>query len=144
MDFFEIFRDKETIHTLAMNQKIIASLMVTAIGMGVTFVGLITIQYMIQLTSIIVRGIEGTINKPVTIDKSPATEPKTVQVIPQGLNGAGSEEITEELIAIITAAIAASLETTTSSIVVKNIRRVGKAEPAWSVAGRSEQLDSRF
>jgi Na+-transporting methylmalonyl-CoA/oxaloacetate decarboxylase gamma subunit len=144
MDFFEIFRDKETIHTLAMNQKIIASLMVTAIGMGVTFVGLITIQYMIQLTSIIIRGIEGTINKPVTIDKSPATEPETVQVIPQGLNGAGSEEITEELIAIITAAIAASLETTTSSIVVKNIRRVGKTEPAWSVAGRSEQLDSRF
>lgn len=143
MDFFEVFRNSETIHTLSMNDKMISSLMVTVLGMGVTFIGLIAIQYMMQLTSIIVRGIENKVNNAVTIDKSPASQPKTIQVIPKAIESA-STELTEELVAVITAAIAASLETHTGNIVIKNIRRVSPNTPAWAVAGRSEQLGSRF
>ncbi len=145
MDFLEVFKDPNTIHTLSMNQKIIAALMVTVIGMGTTFVGLVVIQWMIQLSSVIVRGIETKMNKAVTVDKSPTVKPETVRVSPvESVSTLESDEITEELVAVITAAIAASLETHTSNIVVRNIRRMSQAEPAWANAGRSEQLNSRF
>lgn len=143
MEFFELFLNKDTIHTLSMNDKMIASLMVTVIGMGVTFVGLVAIQYMIQLSSVIVRGIENRITNTVTIDKSPAVQPDVIQVTPKAVSGS-DDEMTEELVAVITAAIAASLNTHTSNIVVKNIRRASQTAPAWAVAGRSEQLGSRF
>lgn len=144
MDILEVFKDPSTIHSLTMGQKFVASLMVTVLGMGVTFVGLIAIQYMMQLTSVIVRGIENRINKPVTVDKSPSVKPETIQVVPTQVFHGHDEAITEELIAVITAAIASSLETHTSNIVVRNIRRVSQTEPVWSNAGRLEQLNSRF
>lgn len=143
MEFFDVFLNKDTIHTLTLNQKMFFSMVVTILGMGITFVGLIAIQYMIGLSSIIVRGIEKRINKAVTIDKSPATQPEVIQVTPKAAANE-QEELTEEVIAVITAAIAASLQTHTSNIVVKNIRRVSQNAPAWAVAGRSEQLGSRF
>ncbi len=138
MEFFEVFLNKDTIHTLSMNQKIIASLFVTLLGMGTTFVGLIAIQYMMQLTSIIVRGIEKRLEKPVTIDKSPAVKPE-VAMVPT--NATQVEEDEEALIAILTAAIAASLNTSASQIVIKNIRQTN---PAWAAAGRNDQINSRF
>ena len=144
MDILEVFKDPSTIHTLTQGQKFIASLMVTVLGMGVTFVGLIAIQYMMQLTSIIVRGIENRINRPVTVDKSPSVQPEIIQIVPTQVQNEDAGDITEELIAVITAAIASSLDTHTSNIVVKNIRRVNHAEPAWANAGRAEQLNSRF
>lgn len=143
MEFFDVFLNKDTIHTLTLNQKMIFALVVTVLGMGITFVGLIVIQYMIGLSSVIVRGIEKRINKAVTIDKSPAVQPEMIQVTPKPLL-TGQDELTEEIVAVITAAIAASLQTHTSNIVVKNIRRVSQTAPVWATAGRSEQLGSRF
>lgn len=143
MEFFDVFLNKDTIHTLTLNQKMFFSLVVTILGMGITFVGLIVIQYMIGITSVIVRGIEKRINKAVTIDKSPALQPEVIQVTPKAVLN-GQDELTEEVVAVITAAIAASLQTHTSNIVVKNIRRVSQTTPAWATAGRSEQLGSRF
>lgn len=143
MDFFNAFLDKDTIHTLTLNQKIIASLIVTVLGMGITFVGLIAIQYMIQLSSFFVRGVENKMNDKGNDKKPPAAKTEFVVVEPKEVS-VDPNELTEEIIAIITAAIAASLETHTSNIVVKNIRRVGQITPAWSVAGRVEQLGSRF
>lgn len=45
-----------------------------------------------------------------------------------------------ELIAVITAAVAASLNTSTASIRVKSYKKVG----AWNKAGRREVLENRF
>ncbi len=143
MEFFEVFLNKDTIHTLTLNQRMFFSLVVTMLGMGITFVGLIAIQYMIGLTSVIVRGIESRINHTVTVDKSPAVQPEMMRVVPKEIT-ASSDELSEELIAVITAAIASSLETHTSNIVVRNIRRVSQSTPTWASAGRSEQLGSRF
>lgn len=143
MEFFDVFLNKDTIHTLTLNQKMFFSLVVTVLGMGITFVGLIVIQYMIGITSVIVRGIEKRLNKAVTIDKSPALMPEVIQVTPKAVSS-DTDELNEELVAVITAAIAASLQTHTSNIVVKNIRRVSQTAPAWATAGRSEQLGSRF
>lgn len=149
MDFFDKFCDPNTIHQLTLSQKMISSLIVTALGMGVTFVGLIAIQFMMQITSRVVKSIEDRINKPVVIDRTqqvapkPAAEPR-LEEIQRIATESGSEEITEELIAVITAAIAATLGTHASGIVVSNIRRVDNNTPMWAMAGRTEQLNSRF
>ena len=45
-----------------------------------------------------------------------------------------------KLVAVITAAIAASLGTSASSIIVKSYKKVG----AWNKAGRREVLENRF
>ena len=143
MEFFDVFLNKETIHTLTLNQKMFFSLVVTLLGMGITFLGLMAIQLMTMISSYVVRSIEEKADNTVTIDQSPVVQSTTENLISQS-NGAGNDEINEELIAVITAAIAASLQTRTSNIVVKNIRRVEHTTPVWATAGRSEQLSSRF
>lgn len=149
MDFFDKFCDPNTIHQLTLSQKMISSLIVTVLGMGVTFVGLIAIQFMMQITSRVVKSIEDRMNKPVVIDRTPQNAPKSAvepqnEEIQSEVVGSDSEEITEELMAVITAAIAATLGTHSSGIVVSNIRRVDHNTPMWAMAGRTEQLNSRF
>jgi sodium pump decarboxylase gamma subunit len=50
----------------------------------------------------------------------------------------------EELVAVITAAIAASLGVSVPEINIKNIRRMPQTTPAWSVASRQEQIFSKL
>lgn len=105
-------------------------LIVTALGMGVTFVALIILSLMLDLLRILFY-------------KEPQKAP--VQVVQQPVAEAEvQEENMEELVAVITAAVAASLQTSTHNIVVQNILRVGDATPTWGRAGRVEQMNSRF
>jgi sodium pump decarboxylase gamma subunit len=50
----------------------------------------------------------------------------------------------DELIAVITAAVAASLGRPVSGVAVRSIRRIGTAASAWSMAGRQEHINSRY
>ena len=49
-----------------------------------------------------------------------------------------------ELIAVLTAAIAASLNTSTYNLNIKSYRRIGNASPAWNKAGLDDVINSRF
>ncbi len=49
-----------------------------------------------------------------------------------------------ELIAVLTAAIAASLNTSTYNLNIKSYRRIENNSPAWNTAGRRDVIDSRF
>lgn len=49
----------------------------------------------------------------------------------------------EELVAVITAAIAASIDRPASSLVVRKIVRTGNLTSEWTKIARLEQLDSR-
>ena len=49
----------------------------------------------------------------------------------------------EELIAVISAAIAASLDRENQEINIKSIRRLKDDSPAWTRAGRQEQVQNR-
>lgn len=50
----------------------------------------------------------------------------------------------KELIAVITAAIAASLNTSTYNLKVKSFRRISDKSPLWNKAGRTDVINSRF
>ncbi|KJF25586.1 hypothetical protein TZ02_17885 [Clostridium aceticum] len=45
-----------------------------------------------------------------------------------------------ELVAVITAAVAASLNTPTDNIIVKNITRIPDTTPVWGKLGRMQQV----
>lgn len=148
MEFFDKFCDPNTIHQLTLSEKMISSLIVTGLGMGVTFVGLIVIQYMMQITSRVVKSIEGNMEKAAA---NARIVPPPTQTVSQSVgetvtteNNQNTNEITEELVAVITAAVAAAMGTQTGNIVISDIRRVDLNTPAWAMAGRTEQLNSRF
>lgn len=54
------------------------------------------------------------------------------------------EGLSDEVIAVITAAIAASMQSSTSRIVIKNIKPVQPAPSVWNMLGRTDVVNSRF
>ena len=50
----------------------------------------------------------------------------------------------DELIAVITAAVAASLNTSTYNLQIKSYRRIEDKRPAWNRAGLNETIGNRF
>ncbi|MFZ5966643.1 MAG: OadG family protein [Bacillota bacterium] len=106
-------------------------LIVTALGMGVTFAALIALSFLLDLLRIIFY-------------KEPKKAPVQVVETPAEAVVETVEENEEELIAVITAAVAAAMETTTHNIIVRNIVRVGDNTPSWGRMGRIEQMNSRY
>ncbi|NLP46667.1 MAG: OadG family protein [Epulopiscium sp.] len=101
-------------------------LTVTIVGMGITLLALLALSYILD--------IFGAFSK---------AKPKAkAQPVPEV-----SEEIEEvdetddlELVAVITAAIAASLNTTTDQLQVRSFRRVGVQGSTWSRTAKQENL----
>jgi phenylpyruvate tautomerase PptA (4-oxalocrotonate tautomerase family) len=104
--------------------------------------GIVT-RYMNKLKSNSGQTSENKSKETSAINKSSAVQPSAFELAPSE-TGSASSELTEELVAVIAAAIAASLGTDSSNIVIHNIRRVTPSTLAWAAMGRSEQLGSRF
>ena len=68
-------------------------------------------------------------------------------VVPEPVAEAAAEETgleNDELIAVITAALAAFNKDGNKTLVVRSVRRAAAKTPAWAKAGRADQLASRF
>lgn len=133
LDLLSKLKDPNLIHTLSVGEKFQGALMVTILGMGITFSSLILIRYLTSLLSYVVMKIESK-NKPA-VELVSKTEAAVVEEVVE-------ETDDEELIAVISAAIAASLNTSIHNIVVRNIVRTEDATPAWGQAGRMQQLNN--
>ncbi len=137
MQILENFKHAGTFAQMTLGEKMTATLYVILLGMGITFVALILIWALTALMSRIIRAIEGGAKPAITEAPKSNTPAAPAQV-------AISEEEDEALIAVITAAIAASLNTSMHNIVVTNITRVNDETPVWGRAGRSDVMNSRF
>lgn len=133
LEILSKLKDPALIHTLSIGDKFLGALMVTLLGMGITFSSLILIRYLTSLLSYVVMKIEDK-NK-VNVEVLATTNADVHEEIVE-------EEDDEELIAVISAAIAASLNTSIHNIVVRNIVRTEDATPAWGQAGRMQQLNN--
>lgn len=71
---------------------------------------------------------------------APAVQPAAAPEAP-AVQAAADEE---ELIAVLTAAVAASLNTSTYHLHIKSYRRIGNNAPAWNQAGLNDVINSRF
>lgn len=96
----------------------------TIMGICIVFLILIIIMFVIKAMALF--------SAPEKKTETIAAEPALVEAVPE------TDDL--ELVAVITAAIAASLNTSTASIRVKSYKKVG----AWNNAGRREVLENRF
>lgn len=112
--------------------KLIFGLSVALVGMGVVFVGLVILIGCIKLIKL--AGGERAPKAAKTAATETAAEP-AVEI-------AAAEGVTPDVLAAITAAIAAVWEGDTG-FVVRHVRRVHNA-PAWNRAGREDQIYSRM
>lgn len=134
MSLLDKFANPEIMPTLTFGEKMLATFYTTVLGMLITFSALVLIWGLTVLLSKVVKSIENK-GKANIVEVKPEVTPVVETVV---------AEDDEELIAVITAAIAASMNTSIHNIVVSNIVRVNDATPSWGVAGRSEQMNSRF
>ena len=75
--------------------------------------------------------------------KDPA-KTKKVEIAPSPVKEEVVEEDDDELIAILTAAVAASLNTSTYNLNIKSYRRIKDERPSWNKEGLREVINSRF
>ncbi len=135
MDYLGILKDASLLANASLMDKFIACLIVTALGMGITFLALLILWVSINVMTKLLN---------------PKKKEETVKVIKQETVKDISEVIeeeeeeVEELVAVISAAVAASLNTSIHNIVVRNIVRVPDEKPSWNKVGIIEQINTRF
>jgi sodium pump decarboxylase gamma subunit len=133
-ELLAVFANPETMKALSFSDKLSAGLVTTVLGMGITFAALIILMFIISW-----------MNK--VLGKSPAVPgqkntPAPAKVVaPAAVN---TMEKDNELVAAITTALAMTLQTSTSNIVIRNIEKVEQSTPRWNRAGIIEQMNSRL
>lgn len=124
--------DPQAIKTLSFMEKMAAGLVVSFLGMGITFIALIILQLIIGLLArFAATGSREPLQK-LEIDTAAAVDDTADQ----------AED--EELVAVISAAIAMKMQPAGKNIIIRSIRRIEDPSLAWSKAGIFDQMNSRF
>ena len=141
MSALENFKHAETFANMPLGEKLEATGYVILLGMGITFVALITIWVITTLMSKVIQKIE---KKPeiskVSINKGRAN---TVEKTNTDVAAQVDKTDNLELVAVITAAVATAMNTSVAQIHVSSIKRNSESTPTWGIAGRSELMNSR-
>jgi sodium pump decarboxylase gamma subunit len=112
-------------------------MIVTLFGMGIVFLVLILLQYILKAMEVIFHK-----EKKVASGVTQVPEVKPLEVaVSQG--NAEEKAFDDQLVSVITAAVISCLGGN-SNIVVRNIRRVDDLTPAWGKVSRAEQMANRF
>ena len=133
MDTLELlskFADPEVMKTLALSDRLFAGLITTLLGMGITFVSLVVLQFVIGLTAKLV------VEKPAVRENVPVPDVTSKEMSQQELSH------DEEIVAAITTALAVQLKTSVSNIVIRNIEKVEDSSSAWHKAGIAEHMNN--
>jgi len=117
------------------------SLVVTLVGMFVVFCVLLLIVLCIVIYSRLVRGKT---QKPGSVGNNSAGSNNAENAASENDTFSPADNINPELLAVITAAVAASLQGTNIRYTVRSIKRIGHTTPVWNVAGRNEYILSRL
>lgn len=134
MDTVELlakFADPEVMKTLSLSQRMVAGLITTALGMGITFLSLIVLQLVIGLMAKLSS------TKVESVEESEPSQPVQEQTT------ADADMMKdEEVVSVISAALAMQLKTSVNKIVIKNIERVEESSTAWNKAGIAEHMNN--
>jgi len=116
-------------------QQLTYGLIVTLVGMGIVFLVLIGLSYMLDALKILSN--RGNAEKKVEPAKIVEKVEEPAEVI------SAPEEDEEELVAVISAALA-SFMGSSSNLAIKSINRVEGNTPVWAKVGRQEQMYNRL
>ena len=104
----------------------------TLIGLSIVFGVLIILMIVLMLFKVIFY-------------RKPKPQQAAAPVAEPVQEAAVQDEVDEsELIAVLTAAVAASLNTSTYNLKIKSYRRTDNKMPAWNKAGVTETINNRF
>jgi glutaconyl-CoA/methylmalonyl-CoA decarboxylase subunit delta len=131
-DILTQLANPETIKSLSFSQKMTGGLLVTCLGMGITFLALILLQLVMDLLAKLTAKKE---RKPSLTSVAPVT--KFTEAPPGKKND-------EELIAVISATVAMMMQKPSGEIRIRNIRKVEEPSPSWNRAGILEQMNTRL
>ena len=111
-------------------------------GGMVTVTGVVIVFLVLIILMLVMMAMKKIFYKEPAKNEAPsgtkqAEQPKKAPVV-----SAPTEDLT--LIAVLTAAVAASMDAPASKIRIKSFRRVGGSAPAWNRAGLRDVIDSRF
>lgn len=107
---------------------------VTVTGLIIVFSVLIILMIVMMLMKVFFYHPE---TKTTVASPTPAPAPAIQEDTPAVVND-------NELIAVLTAAVAASLNTSTYHLNIKSYRRIENTSPAWNKAGLRDVIDARF
>jgi glutaconyl-CoA/methylmalonyl-CoA decarboxylase subunit delta len=130
------FANSDLIESLSFGDKLTAGLITTVLGMGITFSALVILLFIITWMNKLLNKTPAPSAAPVN-----ATPPQTTEVAPPAPS---TTENDNEIVAAITTAIAMSLKTSASNIVIRNIEKIDNSSPQWNKAGIIEQMNSRL
>ena len=109
------------------------SLIITLFSMAIVFVTLFILSLLIDFLRI-------SVNKSDSNKESNKTNNHETKVVERESEPIVEENMDdEELVAVISAAIAASLGVTIPEVNIKSIKRVSQTNPLWAEMGRREQ-----
>ncbi|MCF6461108.1 OadG family protein [Clostridium sp. Cult3] len=111
------------------------SLLITVFSMLIVFIVLIAISYLIGL----LRAATNKDKEKTEVENISNTVEKTPQSSKEEQNIDD-----EELVAVIAAAIAASMGVTIPDINIKSIKRVSTPSPIWAEMGRIEEISKKL
>ncbi len=133
MDTVELLRqfsDPELMKALSGTDRLMAGLITTVLGMGITFLSLIILQFVTAF-------MEKFAAKPEEAPEAAAAPQAPADKAPEV-----DLKKDEELVAVLSAAIAMQMKTSVSNIVIRNIERVEDKSPMWSRAGILENVNN--
>jgi len=111
------------------------SLIITIFSMAVVFLVLIGISYLIDILRV-------TTNNHKKESKEAKDSTESVKVSEPVEKEQNIED--EELVAVIAAAIAASMGVTIPDINIKSIKRISPPSPIWAEMGRIEEISNKL
>ena len=116
-----------------------------ALGQGteVAVVGLIIVFSVLIILMLVMMLMKVIFYKPESKQKPQSAAPAAAASPAPAAQPAQSMDETE-LIAVLTAAVAASMNTSTYHLNIKSYRRIDDASPAWNKAGSRDVIDARF
>ena len=127
------FANPETLKTLSLTHKLLASLVTTLLGMGITFIALILLQILISWMDKLINRTRP-VEAPIAVHTSASAK----------ANETVASQDDNELVAVIATVIALKMKTTVDKIVIKNITKIDDRSPLWNRAGIIEQMNSRL
>lgn len=138
------FSNGEIIQSMSFSEKMLGVGITVLIGMGLTFVVLIALQYFIQI--ITVFAVEkSTVKKEVVINDSEKNNSNILAsseaIIEEEIENSTLNN--EEIVAAITAALTIKLGGK-NKFVIKNIVRVQDETPTWSRIGLMDQVMNKL
>ena len=136
-ELLAIFADPNAIHSLSSSDKLLAGLITTILGMGITFTALIVLQF-------IISWMDKLLNMQQAPQSSPPLTSPTDSPLPKATPEPEPQQDDNELVAVIASVIAMKMKTSVENIVIKNIEKIDDQSPAWNRAGIIEQMNNRF